>query len=167
MLYAEVASGRRTADAVGASLVFLMRQSLELGYKFTVFELYRLSGSDYGPDAFKNSLNKFRHSLGRWHSELEDAFEKVADKFALCDDERDDFAKHCEKTRLGMQAFEQLDLGSFNFRFPTDMEGNLIWSPEETVDLLALKNQFDEAMILLRHTADVLSPCWEMLEAAG
>ena len=59
LLYGEVATGKQTAEMVGPPLVFLMRHSLELGYKFTVSELYRLSGSDYGPDALKKSLNKF------------------------------------------------------------------------------------------------------------
>jgi hypothetical protein len=166
LLYNEVASGKQTAEAVGPPLVFLMRQSLELGYKFTVSELYRLSGSDYGPYALNKSLNKFKHSLSGWHGELKDAYEKVAERFSLSDDERDDFAKHYERTQLGMQEFERLDMGSFNFRFPTDMKGKLIWSHEATVDLLALKNQFDESMILLRHTVDVLSPCWETFESA-
>lgn len=156
LLYSEVASGKQTAEAVGPPLVFLMRQSLELGYKVTVFEIYRLNESDYGPAPFKDSLKKFSHSMIKWHTELRDAFEKIAESRSLSQDMRDDFLSHYEKTRLGMEVFERLDIGSDSFRFATDRHGRLIWSYDDKVDLLALKNLFDEAMILLRHTIDVL-----------
>jgi len=81
LLYSEVASGRRTADAVGPPLVFLMRQSVELGYKFTVFELYRLNPEDYAPDAFNQSVKRFSHSLSKWHTELNEAYVKIAERF--------------------------------------------------------------------------------------
>ena len=111
LLYGEVASGKQTAAAVGPPLVFLMRQSLELGYKFTVFELYRLNASDYGPDHFNSSVERFSHILSKWHCELKDAYGKIAERFEVSDDERADFASHYEKTRLGMEEFERLDKG--------------------------------------------------------
>lgn len=94
----------------------------------TVFELYRLNGSSDGPDAFKKSLKKFSHSLSKWHKELKDAFENVAESLSLSQAMLDDFVTHYEKTRIGMEAFERLDVGSDRFRFPTDMQGQLIWS---------------------------------------
>ena len=159
LLYGEVATGKQTAEMVGPPLVFLMRHSLELGYKYTVFELYRLNPSDYGPDDFNRSVDRFSHTLSKWHRELKDAYEKIAERFEVSDDERADFANHYEKTRVGMEEFERLDKGSYSFRFPIEKKtGKLIWSHDDTVDLLALKNLFDEAMILLRHTIDALEP---------
>jgi hypothetical protein len=45
--------------------------------------------------------------------------------------------------------------------------GKLIWSHDDLVDLLGLKDLFDEAMILLPHTTDVLSPDQEMMDGIG
>ena len=103
-------------------------------------------------------MDRFSHTLSKWHRELNDAYGKIAERFDLSDDECADFANHYEKTRMGMEAFERLDKGSYNFRFPIERKtGKLIWSHDDTVDLLGLKNLFDEAMILLRHTIDALA----------
>jgi len=40
---------------------------------------------------------------------------------------------------------------------PTDNSGKPNFDQNQTVDLVALKLLYDDAMILLRHTADVLS----------
>jgi hypothetical protein len=77
----------------------------------------------------------------------------------------EDFARHSDKTRTGMEEFDQLDSSSFRFRYPIDKKtGNLVFSADDTVNLFNLKQLYDEAMVLLRHTVDVMGPAREMLQ---
>ena len=49
-----------------------------------------------------------------------------------------------------MKIFDQLDFDSFSFRYPLDKKGSPNLPHDEKVDLAALKQTFDDAMILLR-----------------
>jgi len=159
ILYEKVATGEETPDSIVVPLVFLMRHSLELGYKYTLVELHYLNEVPYDSKKFGH------HSLKGFHSALKESFEKVAAKWFLSESMLEDFARHYHKTRAGMEEFDQLDSSSFRFRYPIDKKtGNLVFSGNETVNLLSLKQLYDDAMVLLRHTADVLSPAREMLE---
>ncbi|MCI0627227.1 MAG: hypothetical protein L0387_37200 [Acidobacteria bacterium] len=159
LLYQKVASGEETPDSIVAPLVFLMRHSLELGYKYTLVELHYLNEVPYDSKKFGH------HSLRSLHAALKEWFGKVAAKWSLSESMLEDFARRYDKTQAGMEEFDQLDSSSFRFRYPIDKKtGNLVFSGGETVNLLSLKQLYDDAMILLRHTADVLSPAREMLE---
>ena len=159
LLYQKVASGEQTADSIVAPLVFLMRHSLELGYKYTLVELHFLNEVPYDSKKFGH------HSLRDLHSALKEWFERVAAKWSLSESMLEDFARHYGKTQTGMEEFDQLDSSSFRFRYPIDKKtGNLVFSSDDTVNLFNLKQLYDEAMVLLRHTADVLGPAREMLE---
>ena len=82
--------------------------------------------------------------------------EKAVAKYSLPESVVSSFEEHCVKTEAGMRHFEALDGTSFNFRYPMDKAGNPNFQHDQTVDLRATKEAFDDAMILLRHTADVL-----------
>lgn len=158
IIFEKVASRTETPDVVVAPLFFLMRHSLELGYKYTLSELHYLNDMDYHSMKFKT------HSLKFLHAELKKQFNKVAEKWSLSDEMLQDFAEHYKRTQEGMEQFDNLDSSSSRFRYPTDIKGNPVFSSEETVNLLKLKQLYDDSMVLLRHTADVLSPAYEMLD---
>jgi hypothetical protein len=159
LLYQKVASGEETPDSIVAPLVFLMRHSLELGYKYTLVELHYLNEVPYDSKKFGH------HSLKGLHAALKEWFGKVAAKWSLSGSMLEDFARHYDKSQAGMEEFDLLDSSSFRFRYPIDKKtGSLVFSGNETVNLLSLKQLYDDAMVLLRHTADVLSPAREMLE---
>lgn len=47
-----------------------------------------------------------------------------------------------------MEEFDQLDSSSFRFRYPIDKKtGNLVFSANDTVNLLTLKQLYDDAMV--------------------
>lgn len=56
-----------------------------------------------------------------------------------------------------MREFSRLDFRSMSFRYPVDNKGSPSLPNNETVDLVALKQLYDESIVLLRHTSDVLS----------
>jgi hypothetical protein len=158
IIFEKVASRTETPDVVVMPLFFLMRHSLELGYKDTISELHYLNEMHYDSEKFKT------HSLKFLHAELKEQFNKVAEKWSLSDEMLQDFTEHFVRTQVGMEQFDNLDGTSFRFRYPIDKRGNPVFSGEETLNLLQLKQLYDDSMVLLRHTADVLGPAYEMLD---
>ena len=150
-LFDSVASGREPAELVAPPLLFLMRHSMELGYKFTLWELHEMNGEPYDFQRFKD------HRLGELHEALCEAHRKAVDKYDLPESHVENFDEYCEKTEAGMKQFSRLDFNSMNFRYPVNNQGNPSLPSGETVDLVALKQLFDDSMVLLRHTTDVLS----------
>ncbi len=150
-LFDSVVSGREPAELIAPPLLFLMRHTMELGYKFTLWELCEMNGNPYDFQRFND------HRLGELHDALRETHRKAVDKYGLPETHVENFEEYCEKTEAGMKQFSQLDFNSMNFRYPTDKKGNLSLPSEATVDLVAFKRLFDDAMVLLRHTTDVLS----------
>ncbi|OFW31372.1 MAG: hypothetical protein A3J28_04080 [Acidobacteria bacterium RIFCSPLOWO2_12_FULL_60_22] len=157
LLYAKVSNAEETPYSVALPLLFLMRHSLELGYKYTIVELHYLNEIPYEPE-------KFKHRLERLHSALRELFNQAATKWSFSKSTLEDFEHHYANTEKCMKEFKQLDDCSMTFRYPIDMKGNPSLSPDDTVNLLALKRSYDSGMLLLDHLADVLQPCYEMLE---
>jgi len=149
-LFAGITQHNQPVDVVAPPLLFLMRHAMELGYKFTLWELHEMNGEPYDAKAYGN------HKLRELHAALRAQHAKAITKYELPDNEVSNFDEYCQKTEAGMKQFEALDGTSFNFRYPIDKTGMPNFSRDQTVDLRAVKQSFDDAMILLRHTADVL-----------
>ena len=150
-LFDSVVSGREPAELIAPPLLFLMRHSMELGYKFTLWELHEMIGEPYDFQRFKD------HRLGELHQALREAHRKAVAKYDLPESHVENFEEYCEKTEAGMKRFSKLDFNSMSFRYPVNNQGSPSLPREETVDLVALKQVFDDAMVLLCHTADVLT----------
>jgi hypothetical protein len=150
VLFKSIDEGHQAIDLIAPPLLFLMRHSMELGYKFSLWELHRMNGEPYDPKAYKN------HRLDQLHEALQTQHEKAVKKYDLPDSHVDNFVEYSAKTEAGLKQFIALDAGSFNFRYPIDNTGKPNFDQNQTVDLVALKLLYGDAMILLRHTADVL-----------
>jgi hypothetical protein len=150
LLYGSVARNNEPQDLIAKPLLFLMRHSLELGYKFTLDEICKLDGKRYNP-------KEDGHSLTRMHKKIRPLFESACKSHGI---NGSGFDEHYENTRIAMEIFERLDKASVSFRYPELGPGQSVFEEGETVNLLQLKNCYDEAMILLRHTADVIECPW-------
>lgn len=137
-------------DLMARPLLFLMRHSMELGYKFTLSELHAINGEPYEPTLYNN------HNLDQLHKHLRAQHAKAVEKYDLPESEVENFAEYCVKTEALLKIFRALDAGSFSFRYPIDKTGKPNFDSDATVDLVALKRSYNDAMILLRHTADVV-----------
>jgi hypothetical protein len=149
-LFDSIVNGRESADLIAPPLLFLMRHSMELGYKFTLWELHEMNEEPYDFQGYKG------HGLAKLHQALRESHRKAVEKYDLPDSHVENFKEHCEKTEAGMKLFSRLDFDSMGFRYPFNNQGNPNLPRDEVVDLMALKQAFDDAMILLKHTADVL-----------
>jgi hypothetical protein len=147
--FQSVAATETNPDSVAFSLPFLMRHSLELGYKFTLETVHRDAGGLYMPAREGHSLVRCHERLGKWFKEICNASEISAELIK-------DFDKYYELARVGMQEFDRLDPDSSHFRYPTDKKGSTsCFARTDKTNLLDLKTAFDGAMTLLRNTAAV------------
>src|SRR5947208_11519422 len=71
--YCEVSEHNETADMAALPLLFLMRHTIELGYKFSLFHLCELNGSSFAPEA-KNGEG---HSFAKLHQRLRLEYSKA------------------------------------------------------------------------------------------
>ena len=62
--------------------------------------------------------------------------------------------KQCKEL---IEKLEFIDPNGNAFRYPINTEGNIIFDRETTINLLAIKTLFDEAMKLLKYTEDVVN----------
>ena len=150
-LYEVLQSGKETPDTLAMPILALMRHSMELGYKFSIWELHRMMDEKFDSQAYGH------HDLIRLHKSLCDYFKKVVEHYSLPDNVTESFEEHRPKTEAAMQKFSALDKLSFSFRYPIDKKsGGANFNQHTTVDLFEMRQLYDEAMILLRHTADVV-----------
>jgi hypothetical protein len=149
ILFKRVSMGNETADSVAFPLLFLMRHTLELGYKYSLFHLCALNSTIFDPK------NVEGHSLVKLHKRLGTEYHLAVGNGSLPESDKESFDRYYALTASSMKRFEELDASSTKTRFPnSDESPNFV--PGTTVNLLELKNEFDDAMILLTTMADVI-----------
>src|ERR1039457_5491663 len=117
-LFDDIVSGKESVDLIAPPLLFLMRHSLELGYKFTLWELHQINEDAYNLKAYGN------HKLPDLHAALRVQHAKAIAKYDLPDSHIENFNDYCMKTEAAMKIFDQLDFDSFSFRYPLDKKGS-------------------------------------------
>lgn len=130
-------------------VLHLMNHSLELGLKYTLWELHQITKQDYDFKKYKN------HNLTALLALLKNRFYDAAKQLEVGDGVVESFEEYCAKTQNGIVEFDRLDFTKSCFRYPFDNSGKA-YQTGEIIDLSLLLNTYGEAMILLRHTADVL-----------
>ena len=148
-LFKRVAVGNDTPDMVAFPLLFLMRHTLELGYKYSLFHLCTLNSTKFDP------MYVERHSLVKLHKRLGTEYQAAIGTGSLPESDKESFDKYYALTESSMKRFEELDASSTRTRFPNADESP-VFAQGTTVNLLELKNEFDDAMILLTTMADVI-----------
>ena len=150
-LFKSVSEGNETADIAAIPLLFLMRHTLELGYKFSLVYLCALNSTVFDPE--KN--NGERHSLELLHRRLGSEYSQAIKKGLVPESDRG-FDDLYELTEKAMRLFDGLDKKSTKLRFP-NIDESSAFEHRKTVNLLVFKSAFDEAMPLLTNLADVIA----------
>lgn len=161
MLFNRIDQQKDKVDMVAAPLLFLMRHSMELGYKINIKFLAR-----YG-EVLNEQEIKFlntKHYLDKLHVLFVKKFNKSAEQLGLTQDIMQSFKEYENKTRSAMELFSKLDNGSYSFRYETDTDGNKVFPRETTVNLLELKEPYEAAMTLLKYTDAVLQPATDYVD---
>jgi hypothetical protein len=149
-LYREVSEGKETADILAVPLLFLMRHTLELGYKYSLTYLCKENSTMFEPE----KRGEEGHSLVLLHNRLGKEYAQ-ASKLGVVLDEDHGFDELYAETEKGMRFFDDLDERSTKLRFPK-IDETSSFTNQKTVNLLKAKNTFDAAMVLLTSLADVI-----------
>ncbi len=144
-LFREISTGKETAESVAIPLLFLMRQTLELGYKYTIAEICLLNGTIYNP-------KKDLHFLKKLHNRLRTEFDTLWTNGGVTNNKKSSFDEYYVITGIAMEWFDAIDPKGENFKYP---QGS--FKSNEKVNLLEVKDKFDEAMTLLAFTVDVIT----------
>lgn len=142
-LYRQVSEGNETADRIAMPVLFMMRHTLELGYKYTISKICELNGTTY-------DTKRDKHYLRSLHTRLKQEFEVLYKNGAVSNGKKTGFDQHYETTRHTMEWFDKIDPKGENFRYPN-------FDRTKTINLLEVKNSFDEAMVLLNVAVDVIT----------
>ena len=148
-LYRRVSEGNDTPDQIAFPLLFLMRHTLELGYKYSLVHLCARNSTVFDPQKVE------RHSLLMLHKRLKSEYDAATANGVLPESDKESFEKYYALTEASMKRFEDLDASSTRTRFPSVDESS-VFAEGTTINILELKNEFDDAMILLTTMADVI-----------
>lgn len=148
-LYERVSLGNDTADSIALPLLYLIRHTLELGYKYSLVYLCARNSTVFDPQ------KKEKHSLSELHKRLKVEYYSAIANGALPEADKESFEKYYALAALSMKRFEKLDGASSKTRFP-NIDESAVFEPGTTVNILEIKNEFDNAMILLTTMADLI-----------
>lgn len=140
----------KSIDMASIPLIFLMRHSIEIGLKGQIPNLIILSSSN----DLKKSLNG--HSLKK----LLDCFElhtkKCFERFTISDNTKKEFEEQIIFLREIVNLLHILDERGTSFRYPKGFDNKKNIDNQEKINLLNLKNNFDNSMNLLYFTDSVI-----------
>lgn len=150
ILFGQIEKEGLAVNTVSYPFLFLVRHSLELGYKLNIKHLSKYS-------RLEDKVNWNEHFLRELHDAFRVHFMAVAKELQVDRVMVDEFSRRCKDVEKLMKTFDGIDRRSFSFRYPVDTEQRLVFRPGDTINLLDVQDLYNKAMILLFHTADVLS----------
>jgi hypothetical protein len=154
-LFRQVSEQNETADLTAIPLLFLMRHTIELGYKFSLFHLCELNGTSFTPEA-KNAEG---HSFEKLHARLRLEYTKALSDGHVNEKDNEIIDEYFVRAENGIRLFDAIDDKSTKFRFPIDKQ-TPVFTEDTEVNLLELKDACDQAMELLGTVIDVIARPW-------
>ncbi len=151
-LFLQVSEHNETADMAAIPLLFLMRHTMELGYKFSLFHLCELNGTSFIPEA-KNGEG---HLFAKLQARLRVEYAKALNDGHVAEHDHEVIEEYFALTEKGMKLFDALDEKSTKLRYPISNQ-TPAFGEDTQVNLLEMKNVCDEAMGLLGTVIDVIA----------
>jgi hypothetical protein len=136
-------------DTFTYPFLFLVRHTLELGFKANIEYLSKYSKSVGGK---QSNI----HRLPTLHGYMKQHFEIVCKEHDIDRQTYNSFYEFSNKLEKLVDYFDRIDKKSYSFRYPVDLDGNINFDTLERVMLVEIKDKFDDAVIFLTHTIDVL-----------
>lgn len=152
-----------TPDLISLPFLYLIRHTLELGFKTNVSILNKYSGLKDGLDQFDHIRKG--HLLSILHKHFDIHFQEVAKEAGLNRQIKISYSNLNKKLTVLVDYFNKIDKGSFTFRYPFDSTGLRVFTSESKIDLRILFIHYEEAIILLLNTKDILDTYFNMLDS--
>lgn len=137
-------------DVVAHPVLYMMRHSLELGYKnnFEYFEPYS------GRQTSKNLFGC--HDLQKLHIEFKTHFDLINSALHFDTDLVTEFDKYYDQTTTLISQLGSTEASTF--RYTKNTTGQRIFQSTETKDIGEIKKLYDKAITMLAHTSNIISP---------
>lgn len=134
--------------------LFLMRHTLELGFKANIVELEKESGLDLK----LNFSGAAGHYLEALHEKFEMHFSELAKKYDLPKTILSQFKNLNEPLEELRNFFHRLDKGSYGFRYPFQKDGTTpSFARQETLEIKKIIVLYEASIDLLIYTTDVIA----------
>ena len=157
VLFTEIAENRLPVNTIAYPLLFLIRHSLELGYKANIKYFSKYSGLNEMVDMNKHYLRELHHSF-------KNHFYGIVNDLNVDEIFKNQFEEYCSDVEKLSNIFDVLDRGSFSFRYPTDTKQKIVFEHAESINLMDVYELHKNSMILLFHTVDVLSDYFDLYD---
>ena len=144
----------REVTVISRPQLFLIRHTLELGYKANIIELEKVSG-------LTTSLkfhSKQAHSLKSLHTDFERHFLEIATKFDLPKQILAEYKELDKKATALKDLLHKFDQGSYAFRYPVATDGMTPhFDKNSTLNMSEVRKMYDSALVVLKYTTDVIA----------
>lgn len=136
-------------DVVAYPVLYLMRHSLELGYKSNFEYLSKYSTRQTCKNLFGS------HDLEKLHNELREHFDLISTALKIDNELVKEFNQHFELTTKLISQLGSTEISSF--RYTKNSKGQRIFQSTDTKDIGEIKELFDKAVTMLVHTPNLIS----------
>jgi len=145
---------------VSLPLAFLIRHTLELGYKTNLLELEKVSDLKAEVD-YKG---KNAHKIDTLHTEFEKQISNIFIKYSVDKEVQSQFKNHNKNLTKLKSLFNKLDEFSFAFRYPVQNNGTTLnfekksdFKLNNKINFKEIKELYEKSIILLIYTTDVIN----------
>jgi hypothetical protein len=137
-------------DLVAHPVLYMMRHSLELGYKTNFEYLSQYSNRQTSKNLFKC------HDLQKLHIEFREHFESIKTALKLDDELEKEFTKYYNLTTKLISELGPTEASTF--RYLTNFKEQRIFQATETKNIGEIKELYDKAVTMLANISNVISP---------
>jgi hypothetical protein len=141
-------------DRIAYPMLFIARHCLELGFKTNIRHFKKYSEKDDFTNSDSHNLKDLFHAF---ILHVRTTIKNLKDKHGIEVEptEIKEFEQYCSELEKLTLYFDQVDKGSFSFRYPVDKKNKTVFKYDDRVNLLDIEELLNQGMVLLNHTADV------------
>ena len=152
ILINQIIEGENRVDTIAHPLLYLMRHSIELGLKVNIKYLSKYSNL---------KIKEFKtHTLSVLFSEFEKHYKKIVIENNFERELKKEYDKYSADLKDVIKALGD-DWSSF--RYVYDTNGTKIFEDTETLNIYNIKKKYNNSIIFITHTADVISPYTDLI----
>ncbi len=146
-------SDQSQTTVLALPLLFMMRHSLELAFKYNILELEKLSGDA----AIINYKGGSAHILSKLHEEFNRQVKLIFDSRSIEKEIIKDFKKRNRELTKFRVVFDKLDNWSYAFRYPVKNDGTTnSFGTGDEINISEIIPIYERTQIILKFTVDVL-----------
>ena len=153
ILINQIIEEKHRVDTISHPLLYLMRHSIELGLKENIKYLKKYSKLPI--------LKSKTHTLSDLFLEFEKHYKKIAIENNFEIELKEEYNKYTSDLKDVITALGE-DASSFRYVYATD--GKKIFENSKTINVYELKKKYDNSLVFITYTADVISPYTDYID---